>query len=117
MQPHLRFLSDDVINQITDEGLALLIDPGVRVENAEALEHPDPSPEEVTTTHLQLAHVSRALRTLTPEQADALGLRVYGELSAAQVGKVMGKSEAAIKMLVHPADSNANRRTGDGDTD
>jgi trimethylamine:corrinoid methyltransferase-like protein len=38
MQPHLRFLSDDVINQITDDGLALLIDPGVRVENAEALE-------------------------------------------------------------------------------
>jgi len=37
-KPHLRFLSDDVINQITDEGLALLIDPGVRVENAEALD-------------------------------------------------------------------------------
>jgi trimethylamine--corrinoid protein Co-methyltransferase len=38
MRPHLRFLSDDVINQITNEGLALLMDPGVRVENAEALE-------------------------------------------------------------------------------
>jgi trimethylamine--corrinoid protein Co-methyltransferase len=38
MRPHLRFLSDDVINQIINEGLALLMDPGVRVENAEALE-------------------------------------------------------------------------------
>jgi trimethylamine:corrinoid methyltransferase-like protein len=38
MRPHLKFLSDDLINQITDEGLALLMDPGVRVENAEALE-------------------------------------------------------------------------------
>lgn len=38
MRPHLRFLNDDVINQITNEGLALLMDPGVRVENAEALE-------------------------------------------------------------------------------
>ena len=37
MRPHLRFLSDDVINQIINEGLALLMDPGVRVENAEAL--------------------------------------------------------------------------------
>jgi trimethylamine--corrinoid protein Co-methyltransferase len=38
VRPHLRFLSDDTINQITNEGLALLMDPGVRVENAEALE-------------------------------------------------------------------------------
>jgi len=38
MQPHLRFLNDDVINQIINEGLALLMDPGVRVENAEALD-------------------------------------------------------------------------------
>lgn len=38
MRPHLKFLSDDVINQMINEGLALLMDPGVRVENAEALE-------------------------------------------------------------------------------
>ncbi len=38
MQPHLKFLGDDLINQITNEGLALLMDPGVRVENAEALD-------------------------------------------------------------------------------
>jgi trimethylamine--corrinoid protein Co-methyltransferase len=38
MRPHLKFLSDDLINQITSEGLALLMDPGVRVENAEALD-------------------------------------------------------------------------------
>ena len=35
MRPHLRFLSDDTINQITNEALALLTDPGIRVENAE----------------------------------------------------------------------------------
>jgi trimethylamine--corrinoid protein Co-methyltransferase len=38
MRPQLKFLSDDVINQIINEGLALLMDPGVRVENAEALD-------------------------------------------------------------------------------
>ena len=38
MRPYLKFLSDDTINQITNEGLALLMDPGVRVENAEALD-------------------------------------------------------------------------------
>jgi trimethylamine--corrinoid protein Co-methyltransferase len=38
MQPHLKFLNDNLINQIINEGLALLMDPGVRVENAEALD-------------------------------------------------------------------------------
>jgi trimethylamine--corrinoid protein Co-methyltransferase len=38
MQPHLRLLSDDTINQIIDEAFALLMDPGIRVENAEALD-------------------------------------------------------------------------------
>jgi len=38
MRPRFRLLSDDLINQIIDEALALLVDPGVRVENAEALD-------------------------------------------------------------------------------
>lgn len=38
MRPHLKLLSDDLIDQITQEGFALLMDPGVRVENAEALD-------------------------------------------------------------------------------
>ena len=38
MRPQLKFLSDDVIKQITNEGLALLMDPGILVENAEALD-------------------------------------------------------------------------------
>jgi len=38
MQPHLKFLNDDLIEQVTSEGFALLMDPGVRVENAEALD-------------------------------------------------------------------------------
>ncbi|MFC2029673.1 trimethylamine methyltransferase family protein [Chloroflexota bacterium] len=38
MRPNLNFLSNALIDQITDEGLALLMDPGVRVENAEALD-------------------------------------------------------------------------------
>ena len=38
MRPHLKFLSDDLISQITNEGFALLMDPGIRVENPEALD-------------------------------------------------------------------------------
>jgi len=38
MRPYFKLLSDDLANQITNEALALLMDPGVRVENAEALD-------------------------------------------------------------------------------
>lgn len=71
------------------------------LEMAEVLHDPDPSPAEVAATRLQLAQVSAALRTLAPDQAEALTLRIFGELSAAEVGRIMGKSEAAVKMLVH----------------
>ncbi len=71
------------------------------LEMAEALQDTDPSPADVAATRLQLAQVSEALRTLAPDQAEALTLRVFGELSAVEVGRMMGKSEAAVKMLVH----------------
>jgi trimethylamine--corrinoid protein Co-methyltransferase len=38
MRPKLNILSDDLVQQIIAEGLELLIDPGVRVHNREALE-------------------------------------------------------------------------------
>ena len=37
MRPYLKILSDDMVNQIVDEGFELLLDPGVRVHNQEAL--------------------------------------------------------------------------------
>ena len=38
MRPQFRMLSDDLLNQIIAEGFELLMDPGVRVHNDEALE-------------------------------------------------------------------------------
>ncbi|MBN2148415.1 MAG: trimethylamine methyltransferase family protein [Anaerolineales bacterium] len=38
MQPKVTFLSKEMIEQIIDEGLSLLVDPGVRVHNHEALQ-------------------------------------------------------------------------------
>jgi RNA polymerase sigma-70 factor (ECF subfamily) len=71
------------------------------LEMAEALPDSDPSPSDVVAIRLQLVQVSEALRTLAPDQAEALTLRIFGELSAVEVGRMMGKSEAAVKMLVH----------------
>jgi len=73
----------------------------VSLDGIESLHHADPSPEEVAEARLQLARVSKALQSLDGRQAEALALRIFGQLSAAEVGQVMGKSEAAVKMLVH----------------
>ena len=59
--------------------------------------------EQVVETRLRLDEVARALRSIAPERAEALALRVVGGLSAAEAGVVMGKSEAAVKMLVSRA--------------
>jgi RNA polymerase sigma-70 factor (ECF subfamily) len=73
----------------------------VPLEEALEVPHPGPLPEEQANTNLQLAQVGRAMKRLSPERAEALGLRLVAGLSAAEVGRVMGKSEAAVKMLVH----------------
>lgn len=73
------------------------------LEAAASIPSPQPAPEQIVATRLQLDEVARALRSIAPERAEALALRVVGGLSAAEAGVVMGKSEAAVKMLVSRA--------------
>jgi RNA polymerase sigma-70 factor, ECF subfamily len=49
---------------------------------------------------LQLRELALALSQLAPDRAEALRLRLFGDLSVAEAAQVMNKSEAAIKMLV-----------------
>jgi RNA polymerase sigma-70 factor (ECF subfamily) len=70
------------------------------LEQAENAPTRDPSPEEQAVSQLDMAAVARAMLQLPAEQAEAMRLRIFGGLSAAQAGKLMGKSEAAVKMLV-----------------
>ena len=62
----------------------------------------DPSSDSADD-RLQMAEVVRAMRQLSPDRAEALALRVFGGLSAAEAGQIMGKGEDAINMLVHRA--------------
>lgn len=61
----------------------------------------EPSPENITVQRLEYTRVANALLNLPVEQAQALTLRVFGELSAAEIGHLMSRSEAAIRMLVY----------------
>lgn len=41
------------------------------------------------------------VRTLPPDQAEAVLLRVLGDLSVAEVAQIMGRREGAVRVLVH----------------
>ncbi len=73
------------------------------LEQAAQLASHEPSPERIVAARLELEQVLRALRTLAPDRAEALALRVFGALTTAEAAAVLGKSEAAVKMLVHRA--------------
>lgn len=73
------------------------------LEAAADLPATTPSPEEIVLGQLQMAEVAAAMQALAPDRAEALALRVFGELSMAEIGAILGKSEAAIKMSVHRA--------------
>jgi RNA polymerase sigma-70 factor (ECF subfamily) len=72
----------------------------------------DPPLEEIVEQRLKMERVAKGLRSIAPERAEALALRIFGGLNAAEVGTVMGKSEAAVKMLVHRAVGDLQARLG-----
>jgi len=59
-----------------------------------------PLPETETGQRILLSQISQMLLKMTPDRAEALALCIFGDLTAAEASKVLGKSEAAIKMLV-----------------
>jgi RNA polymerase sigma-70 factor (ECF subfamily) len=73
------------------------------LEAAEQAPHPGSPLDKVVGRQLQMEQLALALRAISPDRAEALAWRVFGGLSTAEVGLVMGKSEAAVRMLVHRA--------------
>ena len=59
------------------------------------------APEQAAVQRSDLTRLRQLLALLPEERADALSLRYFSELSLAEVAQVMGKSEAAVKMLVY----------------
>lgn len=60
---------------------------------------------------LQLEAVSRALQQLSPDRAEALVLTYFGGLAHAETGRVLNKSEAAVKMLISRGLQDLRERT------
>ncbi len=74
--------------------------PETQLETVAELADPGDSAEQGAEKQLQISLIQRALRSLSPERAEAISLCLFGNLTAAEAGRVLGKSEAAVKMLV-----------------
>ncbi len=67
----------------------------------ERIEDDGPLPEEIVARKQVQAAVRQALRSLPEAQAEAVSYRFIGEMSLAEIGAEMGKSEGAVKSLLH----------------
>jgi len=78
-----------------------------------ALHYPSPGiPTDKAAAHqLQLESISRALRKISSDRAEALILTYFSGLSHAETGRVLNKSEAAVKMLISRGLQDLRERT------
>jgi RNA polymerase sigma-70 factor (ECF subfamily) len=85
--------------------------PEVPLEAALHYPSPDLPTDKAVTLRLQLESVSRALRQITPDRAEAISLSYFGGLSNSEVSRVMNKGEASVKMLISRGLQDLRERT------
>lgn len=80
----------------------------------EVADSPDflPPTDEIVSRRMQLASVLTALDRLPTEYAEVVRLRIFGELSTSEAAEVIGKSEGAVKMLLHRALRDLRKQVG-----
>lgn len=74
--------------------------PEVPLDTALHIPNPGLPTDKAASRRLQMDTIRHAIRQLSPERAEALILCYFGGLSAADAGRVLGKSPAAVKMLL-----------------
>lgn len=77
------------------------------------LRDPSLGPEEQAVASERVLEVFRVMDGLGREQQEVLALRFLGELSYKEVAIVVGKREAAVKMIAYRALEEIRRRCGD----
>ena len=78
-----------------------------------ALQIPSPglTPDKEASQRLQMETISRALRLISPDRAEAVILSFFGGLSNIEISRVLNKSEAAVKMLISRGVQDLRERT------
>lgn len=61
---------------------------------------------------VEAERVWAAIESLPPQQRTAMSLKLGEDLKLAQIGEIMGKSEGAVKLLIHRGMSGVRQRLG-----
>ena len=64
---------------------------------------PDDNPQHQTELKVNIEHLIKATRLLTQAQREVIALRFASDLPVAEVARLMGRSEGAVKALQHSA--------------
>jgi RNA polymerase sigma-70 factor (ECF subfamily) len=73
------------------------------LDEAADLAADDPPPEAAAEHSERAARLARAVRALSPDRAQAVSLHFIGGLSLKETARVMRRSRAAVKSLIHRA--------------
>ena len=75
-----------------------------KITHLDEVEIPDDGDiDEVVETSLRVPKLARALEQLTENQREVIGLRFFGGLSSAETGRMMGKSDGAVREMQRAA--------------
>ena len=74
--------------------------PEVEIEDVELLADANERPDELIGRQLEVEQVVQKLKVLAPDRAEALTLRLFAELEVREIAQIMGRDEAAVRMLV-----------------
>ena len=82
------------------------------LEAVEDIAHPDAPPETIVEDRLRVEAVAEALKTLNPDRAEAVALRLFAGLGADEIALAMGRSEGAVRVLVHRGVQDLRKQLG-----
>jgi RNA polymerase sigma-70 factor (ECF subfamily) len=85
--------------------------PEVPLDAAVQIPSPELPTDKAVRQRLALDSVSRALRQISTDRAEALILIYFGGLTQSEAGRVLNKSEAAVKMLISRGLQDLRERT------
>ncbi|MCA9970940.1 MAG: sigma-70 family RNA polymerase sigma factor [Anaerolineales bacterium] len=87
--------------------------PELLLDTAVSLPDADDAPDDIIDRRLRVEVVARKLQTLAPDRAEALSLRLFAGLDVSEIAVMMGKNEAAVRMLVFRGMRDLQAQLGD----
>jgi RNA polymerase sigma-70 factor (ECF subfamily) len=87
--------------------------PAAPMDEPADLPNPDPPPEALVEQAERMTRLARAVQALSPGRAQAVTLHFFGGLSLSETARVMGRSQVAVKSLIHRALRDLRKRLDD----